>query len=66
LEYNGTVHQLFRDSEKAFDSGEKYCILFPQNLVYMKLVKLIKKCLNEKYSEVYMDKNLMHFLFRMV
>jgi hypothetical protein len=33
-EYNGTVHQLFVDSEKAYDSTkEKYCTIFSLNLV---------------------------------
>jgi len=33
-EYKGTVHQLFIDSEKACDSGEKYCTVVSLNLVY--------------------------------
>jgi hypothetical protein len=39
-EYGETVHQLFVDFKKAYDSG-----------VPMKLVRLIKMCLNEMYSE---------------
>jgi len=33
--YNGTVHQLFANLEKAYDSGEKYCTVFSLNLVYL-------------------------------
>jgi len=35
-EYNGTIHQLFIDSEKACDSGEKHCSIFTMNLVYLR------------------------------
>jgi hypothetical protein len=45
-EYNETVHQLFIDFKKAYDS------------VPMKLVRLIKMCLNETYSKVRIGKHL--------
>jgi hypothetical protein len=34
-EYNGTVHQLFIDFEKACDSGKKYCTTFSLKLLYV-------------------------------
>jgi len=34
-EYNGKVHLLFVDFEKAYDSGEKYCTILSLNLVYL-------------------------------
>jgi len=59
-EYNGTVHQLFVYSEKACDSVRKevlYTIL-NESVIPMKLVMLIKMCLNKIYSEVHIGKNL--------
>jgi len=52
LEYNGTVHQLFIDSEKAYDSvrREVLCNILTEFGIPMKLVWLIKMCLNETYS----------------
>jgi hypothetical protein len=53
-EYNGTVHQLFIDFKKAFDSIKRevlYNILLEFGIP-KKLVRLIKMCLNETYSEV--------------
>jgi sorting nexin-29 len=59
-EYNGTVHQLFIDFEKAYDSVKRevlYNILLefgvPKNLF-----RLIKMCLNEAYSKVRIGKLL--------
>ncbi|KAJ4439309.1 hypothetical protein ANN_07431 [Periplaneta americana] len=56
-EYKGTVHQLFIDFKKAYDSVKRevlYAILiefgFPK-----KLVRLIKMCLSETYSRVRID-----------
>jgi hypothetical protein len=49
LEYNETVHQLFVDFKKAYDSVRRkvlYNILM-QFGVPMKLVRLIKMCLNK-------------------
>jgi hypothetical protein len=53
-EYNGTVHQLFIDFKKAYDSVRRevlYNILIEFGIP-MKLVGLIKMCLNETYSIV--------------
>jgi hypothetical protein len=59
-EYNGTVHKLFVDFKKAYDSVKRevlYNILLefdiPKNLA-----KLIKMCLNETYSKVRTSKLL--------
>jgi hypothetical protein len=35
-EYNGTVHQLFIDFKKAYDSGEKFFTISCLNLVYLR------------------------------
>jgi hypothetical protein len=59
-EYNGTVHQLFIDFKKAYDSVKRevlYNILFEFG-VPKKLVRLIKMCLNETYSKVRVGKLL--------
>jgi purine nucleoside phosphorylase len=53
-EYNETVHQLFVDFKKPYDSvmrGVLYNILIEFG-VPVKLVRLIKMCLNETYSKV--------------
>jgi hypothetical protein len=53
-EYNETVHQLFIDLKKNYDSVRRkvlYNILIEFG-VPMKLVRLIKMCLNETYSKV--------------
>jgi hypothetical protein len=60
LEYNGTVHQLFRDVKKAHNSVRTavlYNILL-ESAIPRKLVGLIKMCLNETYSTVCIGKNL--------
>jgi hypothetical protein len=47
-EYNGTVHQLFIDFKKAYDSVKRevlYNILL-EFVIPKKLVRLIKMCLN--------------------
>jgi hypothetical protein len=59
-EYNGTVHQLFIDFKKAYDSIKRevlYSILLEFDIP-KKLVKLIKMCLNETYNEVHIGKLL--------
>jgi hypothetical protein len=59
-EYNGTVHQLFIDFKKAYDSVRRevlYNILIEFGIP-RKLVGLIKMCLNETYSRVLTGKNL--------
>jgi hypothetical protein len=59
-EYNGTVHQLFIDFKKAYDSIKRevlYNILLESGIP-KKLVRLIKMCLNETYSKVHVGKLL--------
>jgi hypothetical protein len=59
-EYNETVHQLFIDFKKAHDSVRRdvlYNILIEFGIP-MKLVRLIKMCLNETYSKVHIGKHL--------
>jgi hypothetical protein len=59
-EYNDTVHQLFVDFKKAYDSVRRevlYSILIEFG-VPMNLVRLIKMCLNETYSKVRTGKHL--------
>jgi hypothetical protein len=66
-EYNGTVHQLFIDFKKAYDSvrrEELYNILIEFGIP-RKVVGLIKMCLNETYSRVRIGKTLGSFLFIM-
>jgi hypothetical protein len=58
--YNGTVHQLFIDFKKAYDSVKRevlYNILVEFGIP-KKLVRLIKMCLNETYSKVRVGKLL--------
>jgi hypothetical protein len=57
-EYNSTVHQLFIDFKKAYDSvrrGVLYNILIEFGIT-RKLVGLIQMCLNETYSTVHICK----------
>jgi hypothetical protein len=57
-EYNGTVHQLFIDFKKAYDSVRRkvlYYILIEFG-ISRKLVGLIQMCLNEIYSAVCIGK----------
>jgi hypothetical protein len=59
-EYNGTVHQLFVDFKKAYDSVMKevlYNILLEFSIP-KKLIRLIKMCLNETYSKIRIGKLL--------
>jgi hypothetical protein len=52
-EYNGTVHHLFIDFKKAYDSIKRealYYILVEFGIT-KKLVRLIKMCLSETYSK---------------
>jgi hypothetical protein len=59
-EYNGTVRQLFIDFKKACDSIKRevfYYILIEFGIL-KKLVRIIKMCLNETYSEVRIGKIL--------
>jgi hypothetical protein len=59
-EYNEVVHQLFIDFKKAHDSvrWEVMCNIVIEFGVHMKLVRLIKLCLNETYSTVWVGKHL--------
>ena len=59
-EYNESVHQLFIDSKKAYDSVRRevlYNILIEFGSP-KKLLRLIKMCLTETYSRVQVGKNL--------
>jgi hypothetical protein len=68
-QYKETVHQLFIDFKKAYDSLRRevlYNILIEFG-VPMKLVRLIKMCLNETYSKARIGKHcLIVFLSKMV
>jgi hypothetical protein len=58
-EYNGTVHQLFMDFKKAYDSVRRevlYNILIEFGIP-RKLVGLIKMCLIKTYGRVCIGKN---------
>jgi hypothetical protein len=60
MKNNETVHQLFIDFMKAYDSVRRevlYNILIEFG-VPIKLVRLIKMCLNDKYSKVRIGKHL--------
>ena len=54
LEYNEVVHQLFIDFKKAYDSvrWEVLCNILTEFDIPMKILGLIKMCLNETYSRV--------------
>jgi len=54
------VHQLFIDSKKAYDPVRKEVLYntIIESDIYMKHVRLIKMCLNETYSGVWVDKHL--------
>jgi hypothetical protein len=54
------VHLLFKDLKEAYDSVKRdilYNILFEFGIP-KKVVRLIKMCLNETYSEVHVIKHL--------
>jgi hypothetical protein len=57
-EYNGTVHQLFIDYKKAYDSVGREVLynIFTEFGIPRKLVGLIKMCLSETYSTVCIGK----------
>jgi hypothetical protein len=60
LQYNKTVHQLFIDFKKAYDSV-KWEVLYNILIEFgapMKLASLIKTSLNETYSKVSVGKHL--------
>jgi hypothetical protein len=59
-EYNETVHQLYIDLKKTYDLVRRevlYSILIEFG-VPIKLLRLIKMCLNEMYSKVRIGKHL--------
>jgi hypothetical protein len=59
-EYNEAVHQIFINFKKAYDSVRRevlYNILIEFGIP-MKLVRLVKMCLNETYSRVRVGKHL--------
>jgi hypothetical protein len=66
-EYNETVHQLFIDFRNAYDSVRREVLynIFIEFGIAMKLVRLIKMCLNETYSKIHIDVDVV-FLSKMV
>jgi hypothetical protein len=58
--YTGTVCQLFTDFKKAYDSVWREVLynILNEYSIPMKLVRLIKMCLNETYNKVHIGKNL--------
>ena len=68
-EYNEGVHQLFIDFKKAYDSVRRevlYNILMEFGIP-KKLIRLIKMCLTETYSRVWIVRTcLTYFLLGMV
>ena len=67
-EHNEAVHQLFIEFKKAYDSVRRealYNILIEIGIP-KKLVRLIKICLTETYSRVWVGKNLRCFQLGMV
>jgi hypothetical protein len=59
-EYIETVHQLFIDLKKAYDSMRREVLhnILIEFGIPMKLVRLIKICLNGTYSKVHIGKHL--------
>jgi hypothetical protein len=66
-EYSETVHQLFVAFKKADDSvrREEFYNTRIEFGVLVKVVRLIKSCLNETIVYVYVNTSLLHFVFRM-
>ena len=60
LEYNEAVHQLFIEFKDAYDSVRREVLynIFFEFGIPVKLVRLIKMCLNETYSRVRVGKHL--------
>ena len=59
-EHNKVVHQVFVDFKKTYDSVKTevlYNILIESGFP-LKLVRLIKMCLNETYSKIWVGKHL--------
>jgi len=59
-EYNEALHQLFIECEKAYDPvrREVLCNILIECGIPMRLVKIIKTCLNETYSRVRVGRHL--------
>jgi hypothetical protein len=59
-EYNEAMHQLFTDFKKAYDSVRREVLynILSEAGIPMKLVKLIKMCLSETYSRVWVGTHL--------
>jgi hypothetical protein len=59
-EYNGTMHQLFIDFKKAYDSIKREVLhnILLEFGINKKLMRLIKMCLNETYCKVRIGKLL--------
>jgi len=59
-ECSATVHQIFIDLKKAYDSVRREVLynILSEYGVPMKLASQIKVCLNETYSRVQVGKNL--------
>jgi hypothetical protein len=52
-------HRFHIDFKKAYDSvGRKLLYIFAEFVVPIKLIRLIKMCLNETYSKVHISKLL--------
>ena len=62
---NEAVHQLFADFKKAYDSvwTEAFYPTLIEFGMPMKLVRLIKMCLNETYKRVWVGKHLFDMFF---
>jgi hypothetical protein len=58
MEYNGTVHHLFIDFKKVYDSVRREVLygILSEFGISRKLVWLIKMCLNDTYSSVHIGK----------
>jgi hypothetical protein len=59
-DYNGKVHQLFADFDKAYDSVRREVLynILTQCGIPMKPVRLVKMCSNKTCSEVCVGKNV--------
>jgi hypothetical protein len=60
MEYNGMIHHSYTGPEKAHGSVMRELLynILNQFGISMKLVRLLKMCLNETYSKILMGKIL--------